>query len=354
MPKSNEQSKTSTDDIAALLIRPVADPDNVASPDQSGLIVEEASGNDDTTDNENNDNPEQSGLDGNDPDADDEDEQGSEDGDADGFTPIDDEDTLEVLVDGEMVEMTIKQLKKAASGEGAIEKRLQQATERMKEATALHGQRTQALERIAQEERDLQATLADLDDQLFQPLIKSAPSTALQQTDPSRYQRLFDAYTKDQDRIAAAKNAVSAKLQDVQTRRKERLEAYGADAAKVIVQLIPELADPAKSAAVMTSLRETATAYGYTDAEMASALDPRMFHLIRDAMAYKQLIGKNRETSMKVADVKAKAAQAPRRLRSGGLKNAKSSTQKAHQQVRDKAKSTGKVDDVAALIMKSS
>lgn len=351
MLPQNEAGKTSDDDIATLLINPAK-----ATPDQSGDVGEEVAPEQEQDENEET-SPDQSGQEEEEEvstDADEDQQDEEEDGDADGFVSIDDEDTLEVLVDGEMVEMTIKQLKKAASGEGAIEKRLQQTTEKLKEATALHGKRTQAIEALAQEERDLQETLTDLEETLFKPLISAAPNAALKQSDPQRFKRLQDAYDKDQQRITSAKQAVAEKLQDVKQRRAARLVAYSEDAAKTIVQLIPELGDKDKAPTVLDTLRKTAASYGYTDAEMASALDPRMFHLIRDAMAYKQLIGKNKETTMKAADVKAKVASQPRRLRSGGLKNMKVSDQKAHQQVRAKAKSTGKVNDVAALIMKPS
>lgn len=264
------------------------------------------------------------------------------------YFDINDDDLISVMVDGEEQEVSIGDLKKAHSLSGATEKRLQEATELRKTA---HAERTQMLEKLAEEERVLTETLSGLDDSVFAPVIPE-PTAELRRSNPEQYLRHKEAYDADQTRISDAKNAVQTRLDEIKQTRADRLAEYSKAAGQVILQEIPELADEKKAPAVLQSLAETAKFYGYTDDEIRTALDPRMFMLVRDAMRYRQMTDKSRERPM-TEIMEGQKTKKVRRLRSGNTlaKNRARHADKKRTAAVDKARASGKPQDVAATLL---
>lgn len=364
-----EGSKTSVQDIAAMLLKkPSAEterPDDTDQDDQDDQSPTQGSEEDDLETDANDaddqsptqgtqEGDEQSEQDQTEPDdASTEDE--AEDGEADETTEdgqpqildVTDDDLIDVMIDGKLEQRTLGELKKAIAGEGAIEKRLQEATEARKTA---HAERTSILEALADQERVVVTALQALDDTVFKPVIP-APDPKLKDKNPALYLRHKEAYDEDQKRIAEGKKAAQDKVADLLKQRQQRLKEYGEAAAPVIAKLIPELADPKKAPAKLNELVATAKSYGYTEVEISNALDPRMFHLVRDALAYRKLLDRSKE--VKVTDLSNQGKKVPRKLRSGNTRAASLVATKAKQQeqVRKTAAQTGKVKDVAAAIL---
>lgn len=276
-----------------------------------------------------------------------EDDDIEEDDDEIEYLDIQDTDLITVMVDGEEQEVSIGDLKRAHSGEGAIEKRLQEATETRK---AAHAEQVQALEKLAADERLLTEALDGLDDNLFKAVIPP-PNEQLRRTNPDQFLRHQDAYNADQARIAEAKKAIENKRAELEKARAERLNEFAQKAAPIIAQEIPELANPKTAEATYNKLAETAMSYGYTQEEIGAALDPRMFMLVRDAMKYRDIMARTKETN--VTDISEQREKKVRRLRSGNT-SAKTRVKQADQKRKAavaRAKKTGKVDDVAATLL---
>lgn len=356
---AKERGKTSTADIAATLLNPAkpGDEDDNLDGDQ---VDKNASDADEDDDFDTQDDQSPGGGDDDkdvvetDDDLDeDDDESGDEDTDDDeaddeiDYLDIDDDDIINVTVDDEEQEVSIRDLKRAYSGEGAIEKRLQEATEIRKEA---HARTTQTLENLAAQERELQQALEGLDDNLFKGIIPP-PDDRMRQTDPERYMRHKDAYDQDQQRIADAKKVIEDKKGEISQQRQQRLDEYAKEAGAVIAREIPELVDPKTSQQAFTQMAQTAMTYGYTQEEINKALDPRMFMLVRDAMRYHQMVDKAKERDPK--DLKGQQKKRVRRLRSGNTqaKNRVSQADKKRKQATEKARKTGKPSDIAATLL---
>lgn len=346
---AGEEGKTSVADIAAMLMTPAAsapvvedDEDN--SPAEGTSIEEDLTTDDAEADDAGGQEQEQ--VEG---DADDEADEEAEEDQASEFIDIRDDDTIEVMIDGKLETKTIGELKKAASLAGATEKRLHEATEIRKTAIA---ERTTALENLAAQERIIAASFNSLEETLFKAVIP-APNPKMKDSNPAAYLRHKEAYDEDQARITAAKQAVQAKVTEFAQQRDQRLKEYGNVAAQEIAKIIPELVDPKTSTKMLGRLVETAKAYGYSDQEIGAALDPRMFHLVRDAMAYRELTSRSKET--KVVDLSSQRDKAPRKLRSGNSKAASIAVAKSKQQqdAKSAAVKTGSVKDVAATLLKS-
>jgi hypothetical protein len=339
-----------TAELTAMLIQQNSPKEGSEEP--SGDTSEEEGGEEEdlTTDDQGDDgddtedDDDQDGGDSAEDDADDE----AEDDDEPEFVEIRDDDIVEVMVDGEIQEWTIEELKKAASGEGAIDKRLQEATELRKTA---HAERTTMLETLYANETLFNAAVQAIESEMYSEMVKK-PSAELKAKDPNRYLRHLDAYEADQERIGKIKTTLQAKVKELQKARADRLEAYGADAAKQLAVRIPALADPTKQGPLLESMTQTAKDYGYTPQEIDSALDPRMFHLVHDAMMYQRMKGKK----VSKEDVKAVAQKTKtvRKLRSGSVAMAKDKARAqsaAQNAALDKARATGRPKDIAATLL---
>jgi hypothetical protein len=346
--QKSDTGATSVDDIAAMIVsKPVESEEVVEDELPTDGEIDDTS--DDEVDESSEDEAETSDIE--DETAEGDDDQPDDDEEVDEepeYLDISDDDLITVVVDGQEQEISIGDLKKVHSLGGATEKRLQEATETRK---AAHAERTQMLEALAEQERVLSQALTDLDDNVFQPVI-SAPPAELRQTNPDQYLRHQEAYTADQQRIASAKEAVQKKVEAIQGQRQERLKAYAEQAGQLIVQEIPELADEKQAPEMLGRLTDTAKSYGYTDQEIQSALDPRMFMLVRDAMRYREMTAKNKERP-NVSKLTQNTKQV-RRLRSGSTSTAKARARQKdtdRKKILDRARQTGKVDDVAAAIL---
>jgi len=270
-----------------------------------------------------------------------------DDNDDPDYLDIRDDDVISVMVDGEEQEVSIADLKRAHSGEGAIEKRLQDVTEERK---AVHAERTQLLEKLANEEAVVTEALSSLNDSVFAAVIP-APSDALRRSNPEQYLRHKEAYEADQKRVGDARKAVETRLADVSAERTKRLNEYSQQAGQIILKEIPELADPKKSPAMLQNLAKTARLYGYTDHEIQTALDPRMFMLMRDAARFRDMTGRTKETDL--TNLEGQKTKKIRRLRTGNTQaktRARQSDQKRTAAL-NKARQTGKPSDIAATLL---
>lgn len=269
-------------------------------------------------------------------------------GDGVEYLDIEDDVLVPVTIDGEEREVTLGELKQALSGEGAIEKRLQEATETRKEAVAAS---TQVLEVLAANETMLSQALSSLDDSVFAGVIPQ-PDANTRASNPELYLRHLDAYNEDQARIKAAKDTVQKMVNDLSEQRKARLEQYAKVSWPMIVKEIPELGDKAKQQKMFNDLTLTAKAYGYTDEEISSALDPRMFMLVRDAMRYRAMTDPKRERT-NVTDLNGQPQKRIRRLRGGGTSAKTVAKQRDQNRAKavEQAKKTGKAADVARTLI---
>lgn len=259
------------------------------------------------------------------------------------FDPIElaDDALLSVMVDGEAVEVTLADLKRAYSGEGAISKRLQEATEAKKAVEAERQVVKQELE--AGREKLVQAFRA-FDAMMFQPRVKK-PDAALQQRDPTAYLMQMEAYREDQNSIQARRSQVQQAMQQYEAKQAEDLQKLRTYHAEKLVEALPDLRDPQKGPELSKAIIETAQHYGFQQSEIAAAFDHRIFQMAADAAAYRKLI-----SAQKIAP---KQAQAKTRVLAPGTARAQQQTATARQAAAsfNRARKTGKVEDVAKTLI---
>ncbi len=269
----------------------------------------------------------------------------AEQGSAEGEEAEDEEDVdvdeleIEVTVDGEEKKVKLKDLKANYSGNGAIEKRLQEASEI----------RNQAMEQGKQLYTALQAEatrLAKLDEIIAKVAEPEINWEELKRTNLPKY-----LLERDRQREAQVRQEAVRKEQERVKAEQERIEAiareqYTTEQAKQLVAKLPEFGDPEKAQIKYAQLAKAASAYGYAAEEVGSVLDHRAMLVLNDAMKYQELMKKQTTVTKKTAPSTAL-------LRPGASK----ATQPVNQakKLRDalvkKARSTGKAEDVAATLL---
>lgn len=326
----------SMDDIAASILvkadpAPQEDKDETAT-DDADQIVETASEND-------ADYAETDEVGDSDVPTDDADEADDENFESIQLT---DDTLIAVTVDGQDKEVTLADLKRAYSGEGAIEKRLQLATETKKQAENLKVQVEQELNTGRQ---NLVKAFSAFESLMFQPQV-SQPDPALRQTNPTQYLIQMEAWREEQAGLQAKRSKVQQAVELFQQQETQKQQQLRVEVAQKLVEAMPALRDPVKGPELQKMMYEGARAYGFNDADISNILDHRMYLALADLAAYARLKAKGQSAPVKPQ----KSAPV---MRPGATKVVAAVTARARQQkaALETARRTGKVDDVAATLL---
>lgn len=329
-------ARMSMDDIAASIIvkadpAPQEDKDETAT-DDANQIVETASEND--ADYAESDYDADSDVPTDD--ADEADDENFE------SIQLTDDTLIAVTVDGQDKEVTLADLKRAYSGEGAIEKRLQLATETKKQAENLKVQVEQELNTGRQ---NLVKAFSAFESLMFQPQV-SQPDPALRQTNPTQYLIQMEAWREEQAGLQQKRSKVQQAVELFHRQEAEKINQMKVQVAQNLVEAMPALRDPVKGPELQKMMYEGARAYGFTDADVSEILDHRMYMALADLAAYARLKAKGQSAPVKPQ----KTATV---MRPGATKVVAAVTARARQQkaALETARRTGKVDDVAATLL---
>ena len=352
---ADQQDKTASTvaDIAASLFAPTAPAEEVPLEEGNEVEVEvveeeplgtEADSEDDT------DIPLEEGND--DEDEDEVNEAGDDDAaeDAGEFEFLD-TDMLEVKIDGQIHQRSIADAKKALSGEGAIEKRLKEATELRKAVQATH---TQQLEQFGQDNQTLIDTMSQIHGVVFKPQVAKPPAS-LRQSNPTAYLQQVDAYDADQLRVKDGTEMLSQMVQQRQAAQQKSMDAYRVQQAEELVRAIPAFGDHTHAQEILPKMAKFAMDnYGYTADEIQGASDHRMYRMVHDLMKMQDARDPVKRKASTVKNLDGQASKRPRMLRSGGTSRKTAAVKQTEQAQRTatNARKTGKVKDVAQTLIK--
>lgn len=278
--------------------------------------------------------------------AEDADAPATDDADEDGDT--DAEQTFEVKVDGKVKQVPLRNLLKAYSGEGAIEARLQQATEarrKAEEEAKPYVQHAQALAHRIQSVYDHYNTA------LFAPRVEP-PDEALMETDPVGYMQQDAAYRKDQARLQSEQAQMQQVLQQASALHQEQVKASLREEYGRLTQALPKLKDPKIAKAFKGAINEAAKVYGFKPEEVSAVMDHRLLLMAADAAAYRAI--KARTGKAKTTATQKVTPSAPMPVKPGSQQTRNNTgSRKAKERARalEKARRSGHVDDVAATLL---
>lgn len=265
------------------------------------------------------------------------------------FGSYSDDDLLEVTVDGEKREVSIRDLKARFAGEGAIEKRLQEATETRKAAQA---ERAAIQQEAEQHRANMLQTVQQLDQFLFMPLVQR-PDPALRSKNMNEYLMQKDAFEEDQQRIAQLRQAANAVLTQHQQKQAQDRAAARQYESEVLVQKEPTLSTDEGKKAFQADLALAISHYGFTQEQLSQVDNHALFLMARDAGRYLKLAQKANGPSDREAKDSKGQQRVKRLLKPGSVPSKPAATQavKARKVAETQARKTGSVDDVAAMLL---
>lgn len=190
--------------------------------------------------------------------------------------------TFSVKVDGKDVEVTLDDLKRSYSGQGYIQKGMQEAAEAKKQAQAM------VANLQAEQARFLEAVQAVQQQGLISPPQK--PDPKMLDTDPIGYMRDVAEY----DRKAGEYRQQQAQIQQVEAQRKAledaKFQEYVAEQVATLTQKIPEFADPQKAVAMREKLIKAGMEfYRFSAEDMGGIVDARQVEVLHDAVRWREL-----------------------------------------------------------------
>ena len=242
--------------------------------------------------------------------------------------------TITVKVDGQDVTVTLDDLKRAYSGQAYIQRGMQEAAAKRKEAEQLFNALQAEQQRFFQTVQNVrQQGLMD------QP---KAPDLDLLDKDPvaytkakARYDQQMQAYTAQRQQLAQAQQRNAQMQQMAQAQ-------YLQQQAEVLRERIPEFGDAEKAAEVTNKLRQVGReAYGFNDDELNAVMDARAVQVLHDAMRWREL---------QSGTAKAKSQPKPPKNVKPAARRPKTSAD-ARREQRLRAKKTGNLHDWAEVLL---
>jgi hypothetical protein len=247
------------------------------------------------------------------------------------------ESRIRVKVDGEEVEVTLSDLKRAYAGQGYIQKRMEDVASLRKEAEtvyrALNDDRAQLAQVLSVYQQQLAAA--------GQP---QKPTKELLDRDPISYFEQMEAYREAVEQQQTLQAQQTALVQQQQALQRRVLQAYLAEQAHILAQRIPDFADAKKAGDLKRELVKVGAEYGYSADELGAVRDARAVQVLHDAMRYRQLMAGKQKVAEKVAQARPVVRPGVARPETDGRKV------KA-EKLRSRMRSTGSVEDVAAYLL---
>lgn len=241
---------------------------------------------------------------------------------------------IHVKVDGEDIQVTLDDLKRSFSGQGKIQKGMQEAAEMRKHSEAT----LNALQ--AEQQRFLQSVQALQQQGLKQP--PQAPNEAMVETDPIGYIQDKARFDKEMGEYNQQQTEIQRVQEQQNVMQTSQQQEFLSQQAKIAQERIPELADPKVAGKFKETLIKTGIdAYGFTGDEMNSIMDARAINVLSDAYRWRNL--QNSKVSAKKAPV------TPKSVKPTGKRETPKNVVR-NKQV-NQAKRSGKLEDFAALLL---
>lgn len=320
--------------------------DDDTDPDEGG---DDEELDDDLEEEDDDEDGDEIDADDADDDADDDEEDDEDDGEDIEEVAYSDDDELDVAVDGETHTVSLRELKRVYSLQGATEKRLKEATD---ERTAAQADRAKAADELQGQRANMLRTIQQLDEVLFMPLV-SEPDPKLRTKNMQEYLLQKDAWEEDQKRIKAGREELTKFLGEEQKKMGEARQTFRNQQHTLLIEKMPELRDPQLAPRVQADIMSAAAHYGFTPDMVAQVDHHGLFLMARDAARWlnMQKLKKNGKLPHGGETQKLKRK---RHLKAGGPTSRKLSlvkTQKEQQVATKKAQATGRVDDVANMLI---
>ena len=241
--------------------------------------------------------------------------------------------TYRVLVDGKEMQIPLDELLSGYQRGSSFTQKSQALAD---ERNAFADQQTA----LGQERQTYASVLQQLRQQMESAAQPNIDWDTLERQDPLQYLKLKQMERDRGEQIQAVQEEQVRMQQLLQGQQSEELEKRLSQERTMVLEKIPEWSDSDLQADEQRKLLEYGKTLGFSDEELGQIYDHRALIALRDAWRYNKLTNgeKIQTAKSKIGSAKAGNKETSQRVRSR--------KQKA---MRQKLKTTGKVDDAAAL-----
>ena len=205
----------------------------------------------------------------------------------------------------------------------------------------LAAEKAQSSDFVERSKKDVEAKLAKLDQ-----LNQAAQAQLQQEYAQVDFEKLYDEDPVEAARLEHKMRKKNEQLQQVQQQTQqlqmEEFNKYLQEQQKQLSVKLPELTHPEKGSQFKKQMRDYLSSQGFSAQEIDSVYDHRYVMLVRDAMAYRNL-------QKAKPQIKKKAVNAPKVVKSGVSKSKGQQAAEAKRQQLSRLKKTGKVADAAKI-----
>ena len=242
---------------------------------------------------------------------------------------------ITVKVDGEELEVTLEDLKRSYSGQGKIQKGMQEAAEARKQAQQMQEQMNAVAQRLSAMYQQVQETG-------FVPR-PTEPTKELFDSDPIGYMEAKMQYDADVKAYNEQQGQMMQLRQYQQQQMAQANQERLARETEMLAEKIPEFSDPERAGKLREDLVRTASEfYGYSPEDLSGVTDHRALLVLKDAMMWRKSQAKRSQVEQKAQ--KARPVIKPQAKRTADPKR------KQEQQSKSKLKKTGRVEDAISLM----
>jgi hypothetical protein len=241
--------------------------------------------------------------------------------------------TYRVLVDGKEMQIPLDELLSGYQRGSSFTQKSQALAD---ERNAFGGQQ----QALAQERQTYASVLQQLRQQMESAAQPNIDWDTLERQDPLQYLKLKQMERDRGEQIQAVQEEQVRMQQLLQGQQSQELEKRLSQERTMVLEKIPEWSDSDLQADEQRKLLEYGKTLGFSDEELGQIYDHRALIALRDAWRYNQLTN-----GEKIQTAKSKIGSA----RSGNKETSRRVRSRKQKAMRQKLRTTGKVDDAAAL-----
>lgn len=242
------------------------------------------------------------------------------------------ETVITLEIEGQEVKFTKEELKSGVLRQADYTRKTQALAEERKQFQSVVEQAT--------EQEKVYAQLLPVMVQRMQQFMPQPPSPELIDTDPSAYLKQKERYEREIGDLQAAQ----AEMQRMQAKstgeQEQQLQAYVAQNAQLLPELIPEWKDAKNYERDRSRLRDFLKGRNFNDQEIDQAYDARIVALAYDAMRWRELKNSKPKQSEPLEKALKPNAPAPKPM---------NTQTKAALDARKRLKQTGSIRDAASV-----
>lgn len=242
------------------------------------------------------------------------------------------ETVITLEIDGQEVKFTQDELKSSVLRQADYTRKTQALAEERKQFQSVVEQ--------AVEQEKVYAQLLPVMVQRMQQFLPQPPSSDLIDTDPAAYLKQKERYEREMGDLQAAQAEMQRMSQKDTVANEQKLQAYVAQNAQILPDLIPEWKDAKNYERDRHRLREFLKTRHFYEQEIDQAYDARIVALAYDAMRWRELKNSKPKQSEPLEKALKPNAPAPKPM---------NSQTKAQVEARKRLKQTGSIRDAAAV-----